>query len=495
MSARAIPWVAAAAVLVAHLIGNPHYGFFRDELYFIICGFHPQFGYVDQPPVIPLLAAFTQSFGHSLFLLRALAALCAAAGVYVTCLLVAGLGGNAFAQVLAALTFFFTSALMAFGSQVTTDSMGLWTWPLIALYVLRIVKGADARLWLAVGAIAGLSIESKYSVLFFLSALILGLLLTPRRRILSTWWLAGGAAIAIAIALPNFIWQWHYGFPMLELLKNGQNGKNIIVGPLIYILQELLITGFFLAAIWIAGLIWLLRNTPARFLAYAYLLLIGEMVLFHGKDYYPADVYPILIAGGAVGIETWTRGKVAPRAIITAAVVLLGLAFTPVTLPILSEQTYVAYARTLHISTRATETEAGREEGALPGNWADMHGWPHLAATVKRVYDSLPPSDRAIAAVFASNYGEAAAIQFFAPGVPVISAHNQYWLWGPRGYDGNVTVVVNGTCSPKYFRSGSLSATIKDPWAISYENNISVWTCRGIREPLAKLWPSIKSYE
>lgn len=495
MGPRAVPWIGAAAVLAVHLAGNPHYGYFRDELYFIICGFHPQFGYVDQPPVIPLLAAFTQMFGHSLFLLRALAAVCAAAGAYVTCLLVIELDGSVFALVLAILAFFFTNVLMAFGSKVTTDTMGLWAWPLIALFVLRMVKGADLRLWLAVGAVAGLSIESKYSVLFFLVAVILALLLTPQRHVLRTWWFAAGIIVAVVIALPNFIWQWQNGFPMLTLLEAGQNGKNILVGPVMYVLQELLITGFFLAAVWIAGLVWMLRNSTARFLAYAYVLLIGEMMFFHGKDYYPGDVYSIVIAGGAVGIEAWTRGHRIARSIIATAVVVAGLAFMPVTMPILPEQTFVSYAHAMHLSTRATETEAGRDEGALPGDWADMHGWTNMAAIVKRVYDDLPPADRAKAVVFASNYGEAAAVQFFDPGVPVISAHNQYWLWGPGRYDGSVTVVINGTCDPKFFKSGTLAATIKSPWAIGYENDVPVRVCRGIREPLAQIWPSIKSYE
>jgi len=224
---------------------------------------------------------------------------------------------------------------------------------------------------------------------------------------------------------------------MLELLKAGQSGKNIIVGPLIYIVQQLLITGFFLAPIGIAGLMWLLRKENTRFLAYGYLLLIGAMILFRGKNYYPADVYPILIAAGAVAIEVWV-GMPFVRTAITAAVVLVGLLLTPMTLPILPEQTFVAYTQALHLSARATETEAGRNEGALPVNWADMHGWPGLAQAVQRVYGSLPPDEHKRAVIFASNYGEAAAVQFFAPNVPVISAHNQYRLWGPGGSSGPV---------------------------------------------------------
>ncbi|HLI95533.1 MAG TPA: hypothetical protein VKT72_05510 [Candidatus Baltobacteraceae bacterium] len=262
-------------------------------------------------------------------------------------------------------------------------------------------------------------------------------MLTPQRRFLKTPWFAGGIAVAVAIALPNFVWQWQHQFPMLELLKAGQSGKNIIVGPLIYIVQQLLITGFFLAPIGIAGLMWLLRKENTRFLAYGYLLLIGAMILFRGKNYYPADVYPILIAAGAVAIEVWV-GMPFVRTAITAAVVLVGLLLTPMTLPILPEQTFVAYTQALHLSARATETEAGRNEGALPVNWADMHGWPGLAQAVQRVYGSLPPDEHKRAVIFASNYGEAAAVQFFAPNVPVISAHNQYRLWGPGGSSGPV---------------------------------------------------------
>jgi len=155
--------IAALVTFVLHLAANPHYGFFRDELYFIICGFHPAWGYVDQPPAVPLLAAGSQLFGHSLFLLRALPAIFAAGGVYVTCLLVAELGGGIFATVLASLAFFAAPVLLSFGQKVGPDMVGMWLWPLAALYVLRIVKGADPRWWLAAGACIGVALESKYS--------------------------------------------------------------------------------------------------------------------------------------------------------------------------------------------------------------------------------------------------------------------------------------------------------------------------------------------
>jgi hypothetical protein len=181
---RYVPAAAALLTFVIHLVANAHYGFFRDELYFIICGQHPQFGYVDQPPLVPLMSAATQMAGHSLFLLRAVPALFAAAGVYTTALLVLEIGGGVFAQILASLAVFFAGVLMNFGMKVSTDEVGLWTWPLIALLVTRIVNGGSPRLWLWAGVAAGVSLQSKYSVIFFLPALVIGLLLTPARRVL-----------------------------------------------------------------------------------------------------------------------------------------------------------------------------------------------------------------------------------------------------------------------------------------------------------------------
>jgi hypothetical protein len=501
---KRLPLVAALVTLAIHLVANPHYGFFRDELYFVICGMHPQFGYVDQPPVVPLLSALTQLAGHSLVLLRAVPALFDAAGVYATCELVEEFGGGTFAQAFAAIVFFFTPVLASFGMKVGTDEVGLWTWPLLALLVVRLTRGASPRLWIAIGIVAGFGVESKYSIIFYFVALVAGLALTGERRIFFTPWFAGGAVVAFAIALPNLIWQWREGFPMWELLRNGQLEKNLIPSPALYAFQELLITNVLLAAVWSIGFVWLLRASRFRFFAFAYVVLIGEMLLFHGKHYYPANVYPILIAGGAVAIEAWMRPlryARAARAVLVTYAVVAGLVFLPDALPVLSEPNYLAFAEhrnaVFHFSKTLLSTEHGREDEALPADWADMHGWPEMAAAVEAAYDALPTSERRRTVVFAGNYGEASAIAFFAPNVPVISEHNQYWLWGPRGYDGTAFVQINGTCfhDEGYFRSRRVLARLDDPYAIAYEAHAPIWLCSGLKKPLAAIWPKIKDYE
>jgi 4-amino-4-deoxy-L-arabinose transferase-like glycosyltransferase len=497
-----IPILAAVATFALHAIGNPHYGFFRDELYFIVCGQHPQWGYVDQPPVAPLLAAGSQMFGHSLVLLRMVPAFFAAAGVYVTCLLTIELGGGAFGQILAALVAFFTPVLMNFGMKVSPDMVGLWLWPLAALYALRLTQGADPRGWLAVGAIIGVCLQSKYSVLFFFVALLFGLLLTPERRILFSPWFLAGCVVCGLIALPNFLWQAHYGFPMLELLRAGQHGKNVIVGPLQYLFQELVITNLFLSVVWIIGLVWLLWNARLRFLGYTYLILIALMIVFHGKHYYPANAYPCLIGAGGVAIEAWTNRLRILRPVVATAAIILGMLFVPFGMPVLAEEQMVTYQQwllgVLHIQRQAIATEH-QAEPALPSDWADMHGWPELAMTVAQVYQSLPPSERAQAVIVAQNYGEAAAIDFFGRSnglPPVISGHNQYYLWGTHGRSGNVLIDVGGDCGANehLFETSERAATFTSPWIARYEDHLPIMVCRGIREPVAEVWPRVKSY-
>lgn len=494
------PIAAALITFILHALGNPHYGFFRDELYFIMCGRHRDWGYVDQPPVVPLLGAASQAFGTSLVLLRLVPAFFAAASVYVTCTLAQELGGSVFAQVVAAVAGCFAPVLMGLGSQLDPDGVGLWLWPLAALFIVRMVKGECPRLWLAVGALFGVCFESKYSVAYFIAALIVAMLCTDERRLFWSKWFAGGVALAALVALPNFLWQAAHGFPIVELLKNGQLGKNVMLTPLEFIGQQFVLMNPILSLVWLAGLTWLLMRPAYRFLGLTYVILMLLMAVSHAKSYYPADAYPILIAAGGVAIESWTQRARLARPVAAAAFVLAGAVFVPFAMPVLPEQTFIAYSNSVYRALGASQDTMKTENhalGTLPQDYADMHGWPELASTVARVYDSLPPADRAKAVAFAQNYGEAAAIEFFAPRVPVVSGHNQYWLWGPRGHDGSVVIDVAGDCGAKQhlFVSATKATTFSAPYVMPYEDGIPIMVCRGLKVPMSTLWPSLKHYE
>jgi hypothetical protein len=495
-----VPILAGLVAVLLHLAGNPHYGFFRDELYFIACGRHPALGYVDQPPLVPLLAALSQASGPSLFALRALPALFSGASIYVTCLLARELGGGGFAQVLAAITAFLSPVLTSFGMKVSTDTPGLFLWPLAALLLLRLVKGGDPRGWLAVGAALGAAAESKYSVIFFVLALLAGLLLTKDRRILWSPWLLAGILLAVLLALPNFYWQAVRGFPMLELLRNGQRGKNVVLGPLEFMGAELLITNPALAIVWVIGLIFLLRRPPSRFLGLGYLILMGEMIAVHSKHYYPANVYPILFAAGGVALEGLTSAMPVLRTALVGVLIVLGSALLPYALPVLPLPVFLAYhariAPLIHLKAARTEN---LRIGPLPQDWADMQGWPELAEAVARVYHALPAAERGKAAILADNYGEAAAIDFFGAPLglpPVICGHNQYWLWGPRGYDGSVLIDVNASVEDdsKLCQTATLGANFTSPLSMPYESSFAIVICRGLKRPLAEFWTRQRMY-
>jgi hypothetical protein len=209
-----------------------------------------------------------------------------------------------------------------------------------------------------------------------------------------------------------------------------------------------------------------------------------------------------LIAAGAAVIDRRTARRAGVRIAIVAYALVLGPVFLPFSLPVLSEPRFLAYeakiGEIVRIPKGTLATEHGREVTPLPGDYADMHGWASMAAKVKDIYDALPAAERAHAVVFGGNYGEAAAIQFFDPGIPVIGTHNQYWLWGPAPYDGKETLIqMNGSCwaDERYFRSRKIAATFDAPWTISWETNIPINICRGLRVPVATLWSESKSYE
>lgn len=499
MKARTwVPYGAAVLATLLHALGNPHYGFFRDELYFIVCGRHPALGYVDQPPLTPLLAALSQSFGRSLFLLRLIPALCAGLVAYVSCLFAEELGGGIFAEILTAVVVTLAPVLAANEMRLTPDMLEIALWPIIALLILRIVRGASPKLWLAAGAVVGIAAWSKYSVAFFAAAVILGLLLTPYRRVLFTRWFAAGCAIAAGIILPDFVWQMAHQFPMLVVLHND-SGQFIVTGPP-FLVQQVLIMNPILSIVWIVGLVVLARRPDMRWLAWAYALVLLPMAALDAKNYYPAAIYPYLIAAGAVTIEQWTTLRPRLRYAVAGVALAISIPAVPFVLPVLPLSNYLAYQNAVGNALHVDFGLPDDPRRTVPIQYyADMLGWPQMVAKVAAVYESLPAQQRAQAAIFASNFGEASAIDVYgtAFGLPhAISGNNNFWLWGPRQYSGSTVIEVNEDPAKArlFFSHVRVAAVFTDPHSMPYENNVPILVCSGIKEPLATLWPRLRVY-
>lgn len=493
--------VLGVVCFVIHLVFNGGYGVFRDELYFIVCGQHPAWGYVDQPPLVPLLAAWSYAlFGDWLVGFRLIPALALSATVAATAEFARAVGGGRFAQWLAGVCALLAPQFLAIGLLFTTDTFQALTWLGCAWCLVRLEQSRDERWWIGFGAIAGVSLLSKYMIAFYILALAIGLLATPLRRSLLRPWVWLGALVAALMVLPNVLWQQAHGWPFLELGRAATGGKNIALSPLAYFAQQLLLIGPLAAPVWLAGL-WASAVKPKlavyRAFPIAYVLLFAFFVVTHGKAYFLSSIYPILLAIGAVAIEGWLRNTAA-RAAAFAALLISGVVIAPLAIPVLPEESYIRYAAALGMGPSASAAEH-QKMGRLPQHFADMHGWPEMAAKVAAVYRALPPRDRAKAVFFAGNYGEAATIDVFGRPLglpPAISGHNNYWVWGPRGHDGSVAIVVGGKPSDYPAYSSVVKAgQLDDPYAMPYETDQPIYVLRGRKPPIDKVWPEFKHYE
>ncbi|MGD1210881.1 MAG: glycosyltransferase family 39 protein [Candidatus Acidiferrales bacterium] len=501
-SATAMLAGLAVAKLLVQLAGINRYGVFRDELYYMACGEHLAWGYVDQPPLIALVVWFARHvFGNSLLSIRLLPVLAGVAVVFLTGILARELGGGRLGQFLAAAAILFAPAYIAFDSFLSMNAFEPLFWLLCAWIAVRIVKGSSPRWWLAFGALAGIGLENKHSMLVFGFALVAGLVLSNERHVFRSKWIWIGGLIAFALFLPNLLWEARHNWPQIEVVRNAQLYKNVPISPLRFLAEQVAFLHPLALPIWVGGLAWLFfarEGRRFRFLGWAYLIVLAIFMCLGGKSYYPLPVYPLLMAAGGVAFE----GLVAlpeRRWLGTAfpsLLILGGLIAVPFGVPVLPVDAFLRYSRALPYSSLA-KTERDAVAAELPQLYADMFGWDNIAAGVAGVYRDLPASDRADCAILGGNYGETGAIDYYGPalGLPkAIGGHNSYFYWGPRSYSG-ACVIVFGERSgefTKLFGDVQRVATITNPHAMPIEQSVPVYVCRKPIAPLSVLWPRFK---
>jgi len=492
-------WLLAAVALGAHLYASGGYDYFRDELYFIVCGEHLDWGYVDQPPLIPLIAALMHRlFAPSLVMLRLVPALVHASTVALAAETARLLGGGRWAQGMAGLATLIAGVLLGIGTILTTSALEPIAWLACTTILIHVVRGGDRRWWYALGVIAGVALLAKYEIAIWLVALGFGLLATPARRVLARPEPYIAVLLAAAIVLPNIIWQATHGWPFLEIARNAAETKNVALPPLAYLHAQITMLNPATAPLWLVGVAAFAVWRPLadlRWIAIAFAGLAAAMLVLHGRDYYSAGAYPLLFAGGVVALEAWIASW-ALRWSYTFVIVVMGVIGLPFSLPILPIEQFARYQTALGVTPAISENRA---LGRLPQYYADMFGWRELAAEVGRIYSSLPLDEQGKAVFLGRNYGEAAAIDVFGetmPLPPAISGHNNYFLWGPRGHDGSVVIRIGGDRDQllKAYASVEPAGTVDPPWAMPDETGLRLWLCRGRKVPLDQDWPSFKHF-
>ncbi len=492
------------------------WGYFRDEMYYVLCGQHLDWGYVDHGPIVALQARVALAlFGKSLVGLRMLSALAGATKIFLTGLIAWSLGGRRVAQALAMLGVLLAPEFLALDSFLSMNSFEPVFWMTAALALIVLLRGEvgsasgavhAGRWWIVFGVAAGIGMENKPSMLVYLIALLIGLLLTPQRRIL----FCRGAVVAIALAallmVPNLLWQIHYHFPTLEFIRNGKlHHKNVTLSPLGFIGAQINMLNPIAVLLWGSGLVWLLtsrRARPWRFLGWTYVVFLLMMLATgDAKDYYLAPVYPLLFAAGGVAWQALLASRrtawIVPA--YTCLLTIAGLLILPMTVPILRPQTWLDYTMRMHLRDKIGHTE-NAATSEFPQFYADRFGWQELTDEVARIYNALPAQERAHAGIIGSNYGESSAINMLGAGrgLPfAISGHNNYYLWGPQGETGDVMIVINGDQTPeklrRYFNSVEVAGRMDHPYAMPYEHR-NIWLCRRMHPSLPSLWEKIKDY-
>jgi dolichyl-phosphate-mannose-protein mannosyltransferase len=485
--ALVVPWqvlVIAGLFVGALLALSSAYGFHGDEMYFIVAGRHPALGYVDQPPLTPLLAAAAAAIlGVSPTAVRLLPALEMGLVVILVAFMARTLGGSRRAQVLAAIVAALSGYLGA-GHLATTTELDLLVWAAILWLLVILLDGADRRIWLAVGLVAGLGLENKDTLVLLGIGLAVGLLVARRWDVIRSPWVYAAVGIAVLLWLPNLAWQATHGWPQLTMaaaIASYAAANRAQIVPLLW-----LFTGPLLFPVSVAGLGWILvakAATPWRAIGVGALVSLVLVIVGGGKAYYAIGSAPVFMAAGAILLDRWfERGHelLKAGAFVVAAVVSGGL-IALLTLPILPLDDY---ARS---SLPATVPDT-----------ANQVGWPRFVATVEQVVASLPPDRRAKAVILANDYSEASPLVLLGKGLPpVYSGHNAYWDWGPPPEERTVVIHV-GDWRPaawgEFFDRCRDVAHIDNGLGIDNgEQGQAVTVCDGIRAPWSAMWPALRT--
>jgi hypothetical protein len=470
----------AAVVVVVMTVGAARYGYHRDELYYLWGGEHLDWGFVDHPPLVPLLArALDVVGGHTLVPLRLAAALVVGWLAVAGALIARELGGGRRAQILAGFAVAVAPATRGPELLFGTTAFDAAVWAAVLVLVVRLLRTGSTRSWLAIGLVVGIGLETKWSVLLLVVALVAGIVLSDRRALVRSPYAVLGGVVALVLWAPNLWWNAANGWPALEFQASVADEYGALDQRLLFVPMLLLLTGIVTVVVWGPGLVALVRGSLGsafRPLGLAALVLVALVVLSGGKPYYVAPYLVVLFGAGAVVLDRVGGRRVRVATILLAVLAVLSV---PALLPVLPPSALVA--------VEPINAELG-----------EMVGWPALAHQVEEVARSLPDDEAAHAVVLTSNYGTAGAIDRMAPELTVHSAHNSLWYAGPPPATATTVITVGMRASRVEQFCGSVEQVgVIDNEAgdANDEHGGSILVCRDLARPWDQLWNELRHFE
>ena len=481
----------AAATVVMHVLTGHQYGFQRDELATLEDARHLAWGFVAYPPVTPFFGRLSLIlFGTSLAGFRFFAAVAQAVALVFVGLMARELGGRRGAMLIA------VAAAIPFciggGALMQYVSFDYLCWVLTSYFVVRLLKSGDPRWWLAIGTTIGFGMMSKYTMGFFVIAIVVGVLATDRRRDLASKWLWLGVALSIVVFLPNLIWQAQHHFVSLDFLKHIHE-RDVRIGRAKDFLPAQLKLMLLAFPMCVAGL-YFYFVAPAgrrfRMLGWMYVVTLLLFAIAKGRWYYMAGAYPILYAPGAVWGEQWLaslgRGSANTlRSLAWVALVLDAALLFAIALP-----------------SAPVNSPRWKFAAKNNGDLVEELGWPELVQEVARIRDSLPEKDRAQAGVLAANYGEAGAVNLYGPsyGLPrALSGVNSFWAKGYGDHPPQTLIVLG--FSQRFrdanFSDCQLAGHTPNPYGIENEetgDHPDIYVCRGMKQTWPEFWSDFQYF-
>lgn len=462
------------AKLLVHLFTSTNYNFHRDEYLYLDQGNHLAWGYMEVPPMIACWAAMVNSMGADLMLVRLLPALIGCGSIYLIGRIVLQLGGQHWAVCFACLAFLMSPAIMRSNSLFQPVSFNQFFWLLTAYWLVQLSRKEKPSYWWALGITAGLGILTKYSIVFYFLALLVGILLTSKRKWLTSRYPYSALLIASIIAFPNLWWQYEHNFPVMAHMEELRSSQLVHVDPAGFLLEQFF---FYLGGIlvWGAGLYYLFTKKEAaayRFLGWGSVVVILIILLLSGKSYYTIGAYSILLPfGGLFWEQRLKRG--AGRWTLAAYLFINVLPFLPISLPLLPNAQMEKYCQVLidKIGLTAPMRWEDGEIYRLPQDYADMNGWEELVADMAKHYQALSPEQQSQCIIYGGSYGHAGAINYHGEAYGLdekaVSLSSSYMIWAPREVEFEMMLIADDRRpgASEWFEETILLDSIEHPYA------------------------------
>ena len=425
--------LAILKFLIPFLLIHPAFELQRDEYLYYQQGQHLDLGYLENPPLLSYLANISSWFGDKEWLVRFWPAFIGALTVIVTCLITARLGGKAFAQFLAGFGVI-TGAFLRIHILFQPNILDILFWTCSLYFLVRFIQSNSQKDFFGMSICLALGWWSKYSIVFIIASIFIGLLLTRQRNVLLQKNTYKAAGFALLIILPNVWWQYAHKWPLIHHMQELRETQLVYMNPMDFIKDQLLLL-FPALLIWIAGLIWFFRNSKYRIFAWIYLSVILLLIFGSGKSYYALGIYPVLLAAGGTGWEKIFSVRKWMRYILAAFVVGLTIPLLPIGLPMKSPEKLAAFYKEKSIDKLGQLKWEDQRDHELPQDFADMLGWKEITLKTEKFFNSLPDSTRLTSGIFCRHYGFGGSLKFYGKDKlfrsKVFSDNGSFLLWIP----------------------------------------------------------------